>query len=64
MRKFVFCIVSIFLSISAIAQTRKVTISLEDASNGEAVSFATVSLTPKGASKASKYTLSDASGNA
>ena len=64
MRKFVFCIVSIFLSISVIAQTRKVTISLEDASNGEAVSFATVSLTPKGASKASKYTLSDASGNA
>ena len=64
MRKFVFCIVSIFLSISAIAQTRKVTLSLEDASNGEAVSFATVSLTPKGASKASKYTLSDASGNA
>lgn len=44
------------------AQSSNVTAKIEDATNGEPVSFATVSLYQKGATKASKYVLSSESG--
>ena len=64
MKNFCICLLALLLCLPSVAQTRKVSISLTDESNGEPVAFATVSLTPKGASKASKYVLSDADGRA
>lgn len=60
------CLAASLLSgLSAFAQSAfTVKLTLVDDSNGEPVSFATVSLTPKGATKASNYVLSDAEGNA
>ena len=64
MRKFYLCILTLLACINAFAQTRTVSVKLEDAASGEAVQFATVSLTPKGSDKATKYVLSDAAGKA
>ncbi len=53
------------LSVPAIAQTTgKISLKLSDSSGGEAVPFATVSLTRSGESKVYKYVLSDAEGKA
>ena len=46
------------------SQNVNVTLHLVDATSGDAVGFATVSLTPVGADKATKYTLSDGEGKA
>ena len=46
------------------AQSYTVTLTLQDASTEEAVGFATVSLTPSGTTKATKYVLSDSHGKA
>ena len=55
----------LLLGVDASAQSkRSVTAILQDSSNGEAVPFATVSLTKKGATKPAKYVLSDADGKA
>ena len=52
-------VVSLFFSISAAAQNYNLTVSLEDKDTGEPVGFATVSVTPEGKTKATKYSLSD-----
>ena len=52
------------LSFGASAQTRTVTVVLQDSGNGEPVGYATVSLTKPGATSASKYALSDDKGKA
>ena len=55
----------ILLSLAAYAQsTFSVSMKLSDGKTGEPVGFATVSLTPKGEEKASKYVLSDSDGEA
>ena len=65
MRKFLSVIVTLLLCVAAAAQSgRNVSITLTDASTGEPLSFATVSLTPVGASKALKYVLTDENGSA
>ena len=51
-----------FMALSLSAQTHKVDVVLKDASNGEAVGFATVSLTPEKGSP--KYALTDGEGKA
>lgn len=51
-------------SFTGAAQTRNVTITLQDAASGEPVSYATVSVTKAGETKAFKYALSDESGKA
>ncbi|MBR1872045.1 MAG: outer membrane beta-barrel protein [Bacteroidales bacterium] len=53
----------LFFGAAAFAQNT-VKVALQDSQSGEAVSFATVSLTKKGASKPSKYVLSDDHGKA
>ena len=61
-RKAVVAILAAFVSLSALAQTHKVDVVLKDASNGEPVGFATVSLTAdKGTPK---YALTDGEGKA
>ena len=55
--------VLLFAAVVAAAQNFPVKAQLQDADSGEPVGFATVSLTPEGASKASKYTLSDGEGH-
>ena len=61
-RKLLTALVGLFIALTLNAQNHKVTLQLKDASTGEAVGFATVSLT---AAKGSpKYTLSDGEGNA
>ncbi len=55
--------VLLFAAVAAAAQNFPVKAQLQDADSGEPVGFATVSLTPEGASKASKYTLSDGEGH-
>ena len=57
-------VVSLFFSISAAAQNYNLTVSLEDKDTGEPVGFATVSVTPEGKTKATKYSLSDSHGKA
>ena len=49
---------------SAAAQNYNLTVSLEDKDTGEPVGFATVSVTPEGKTKATKYSLSDSHGKA
>ena len=53
---------SVFASLALSAQNYNVTVKLEDASNGEPVGFATVSLTPEKGN--AKYSLSDHNGKA
>ena len=55
--------VLLLASFAAFAQTFSIKAQLKDADSGEPVGFATVSLTPAGASKASKYVLSDGEGH-
>ena len=55
-------LVSLFASVAMMAQNVNVTVKLEDASNGEPVGFATVSLTPEKGN--AKYALSDHNGKA
>lgn len=52
------------VSFSVAAQTRTVTVVLQDSSSGDPVGYATVSLTKSGAKSASKYALSDDKGKA
>ena len=52
------------ISFTASAQSRTVTVVLQDASTGEPVGYATVSLTKAGATSASKYMLTDDKGKA
>lgn len=52
------------LSLAASAQSRTVTLILQDSSSGEPVGYATVSLTAQGAKSASKYALTDDKGKA
>ena len=52
----------LFIALTLSAQNYKVTLQLQDASTGEAVGFATVSVTPEKGQH--KYTLSDAEGKA
>lgn len=51
------------LSCSSVFAQHKITAVLKDASNDEAISYATVSLTKKGQEKPTKYTLSGESGD-
>ena len=53
-------LVSLFASVAMMAQNVNVTVKLEDASNGEPVGFATVSLAPEKGS--AKYSLTDNNG--
>ena len=46
-RRFLISLVALFASVAMYAQNYNVTVKLEDASNGEPVGFATVSLTPE-----------------
>lgn len=56
-------ILSLFLSVTLFAQnSANVTGTLLDGNSGEPVGFATVSLTPKGSTKVSKYVLSTSAG--
>ena len=55
-------LVSLFASVAMMAQNVNVTVKLEDATNGEPVGFATVSLVPEKGS--AKYALSDHNGKA
>lgn len=64
MKKFFLTIAILSCSLLALAQTHSLTLVLVDSSNGEAVPFATVSLVPDGATKASKYVLTDDKGAA
>ena len=61
-RRILLILASLFASVAMMAQNVNVTVKLEDASNGEPVGFATVSLTP--AKGSAKYSLSDHSGKA
>jgi hypothetical protein len=54
--------VAMFMALALSAQTHKVDVKLQDASTGEPVGFATVSLTPEKGNV--KYALTDGSGNA
>ena len=63
LKKLVFTAILLLVSFAAFAQTITVKAQLKDADSGEPVGFATVSLTPAGASKASKYVLSDGEGH-
>ncbi len=62
MKRILISLVSIFASIVLSAQNYNVTVKLEDATSGEPVGFATVSLTPERGS--AKYSLSDHDGKA
>lgn len=52
------------ISFAATAQTRTITVVLQDSSTGEAVGYATVSLAKPGATSSFKYALSDDKGKA
>ena len=60
MRRILLVLVSLFAAVAMSAQNHNVTVKLEDASNGEPVGFATVSLTP--AKGNAKYSLTDNEG--
>ena len=58
-------LLSMFIAASSFAQsTHSVSVTLIDASNGEPVGYATVSLTAKGSTDPAKYTLTGEKGNA
>lgn len=57
-------IVSLALSFALSAQSKSVTIVLQDSASGEPVGYATVSLTKSGATSAFKYALTDDKGKA
>ena len=60
-----FAALMILFAVPALAQsTGTVSVTLKDASNGDPVGYATVSLTKSGASKPTKYVLSDGNGKA
>ena len=59
-RRILLVLVSLFAAVAMSAQNYNVTVKLEDASNGEPVGFATVSLTPEKGS--AKYALTDHDG--
>ena len=59
-KRILLILVSLFASVAMMAQNVNVTVKLEDASNGEPVGFATVSLTPEKGS--TKYSLTDNNG--
>ena len=59
-RRILLSLVSLFASMALMAQNYNVTVKLEDATNGEPVGFATVSLTPEKGS--AKYALTDHNG--
>ena len=61
-KKILISLVAIFASLALSAQNYNVTVKLEDATNGEPVGFATVSLTPEKGN--AKYALSDHDGKA
>ena len=56
-------LLAVLCALSAAAQSYTISIHLEDSTTGESVAFATVSLTPEGATKATKYMLTDSKGN-
>ena len=60
-RRILLVLVSLFAAIAMSAQNYNVTVKLEDATNGEPVGFATVSLTPEKGN--AKYALTDHDGN-
>ena len=59
-KRILLILVTLFASVAMMAQNVNVTVKLEDASNGEPVGFATVSLTPSKGS--TKYSLTDNDG--
>jgi len=61
-RRLLVALAGLFIALTLSAQNYKVTLQLQDASNGEAVGFATVSIVPEKGQH--KYTLSDAEGKA
>ena len=64
MKRIVLVLIALATCLDAVAQSYSVKLAVSDASNQEAVSFATVSITPSGAKKAAKYVLTDDSGKA
>ena len=56
--------VALLAAIAVNAQNYKITLQLQDATTGEAVSFATVSITPEKSQSQPKYTLTDHEGHA
>ena len=60
-RKIFLAVIGLFAALALSAQNYKVTMKLADSITGEAVGFATVSITPERGS--AKYSLSDAEGN-
>jgi len=62
MKKFLFVVAAMLMASVAFAQTGSVKFVLSDPTTGEGVAFATVSATPEGATKASKYILTDENG--
>ena len=60
-RRILISLVSLFASVALMAQNYNVTVKLEDATNGEPVGFATVSLNPEKGGTA-KYALTDHNG--
>ena len=61
-RRLLAVLAALFVTLAVSAQSHKLTLQLKDATSGEAVGFATVSLTPEKGQH--KYTLSDAEGKA
>ncbi|MBQ9194077.1 MAG: outer membrane beta-barrel protein, partial [Bacteroidales bacterium] len=61
-RKVLMALTGLFVALSLSAQNHKITLQLQDASNGDPVGFATVSVTP--AKGQAKYTLSGSDGKA
>ena len=61
---FIFMAFAVLSGWSAAAQSYRISLRLEDATEGEAIGFATVSITPDGAKKPSKYVLTDSKGTA
>ena len=59
-RRILLVLVSLFAAVAMSAQNYNVTVKLEDATNGEPVGFATVSLTPEKGN--AKYALTDHDG--
>ncbi|MCQ2144975.1 MAG: outer membrane beta-barrel protein [Bacteroidales bacterium] len=64
MKRLITIIVAMCVAVSAFAQNTNIKLTLIDASTGEGVPFATVSITPEGATKASKYVLTTEKGAA
>ncbi len=64
MKKLFLATLTFFFAMVGFAQTHSIKLVLTDMSTGEGIPFATVSITPEGSSKASKYVLTDDQGNA